>query len=250
MALERLIAKKDGIPAGLEQHYVERDGAFHLDVNGEGDSEFRKNNIALMQQLREQAKRFEGIDPEAVRALMAEKAKLEEANALKAGELEKVVAGRIAPLKAELDKRAAAEAKAEARLAAVLIDQAIVAEATKRGLRASAMRDITARAKNTFRLVDGVPQAVESDGATIRMAKDGVSQLSIAEWMDTQVSEAPHLFESNAGGGAAGNISGGGAVGGRVVGRNPFKMESRNLTEQMKLIRTDPALAKRLEAAA
>ena len=251
MALERLIAKKDGIPSGLEQHYVERDGAFHLDVNGEGDSEFRKNNIALMQQLREQAKRFEGIDPEAVRALMAEKAKLEEANALKAGELEKVVAGRIAPLKAELDKRAAAEAKAEARLAAVLIDQAIVAEATKRGLRASAMRDITARAKNTFRLVDGVPQAVESDGATVRMAKDGVTPLSIAEWIEAQVSEAPHLFEPNAGGGAAGNITGGGAGAGRVPGKNPYKRsDGWNLTQQMRLERTDPGMAARLEAAA
>jgi len=135
MALERLIAKKDGIPAGLEQHYVERDGAFHLDVNGEADSDFRKNNIALMQQLREQAKRFEGIDPEAVRALMAEKAKLEEANALKAGELEKVVEGRVRPLEKKLVDAVAAAERYQAKLAVIQIDQAVAAEATKRGLR-------------------------------------------------------------------------------------------------------------------
>jgi len=248
MALTRMVADKGSIPAGMEAHYIERDGAFHLDVNGEGDSEFRKNNIALMQQLREQAKRFEGIDPEAVRALMAEKAKLEEANALKAGELEKVVEGRVRPLEKKLVDAVAAAERYQAKLAVIQIDQAVAAEATKRGLRPTALADITARAKSTFRMVDGVCQAVESDGTTVRMAKDGVSPLSVAEWIEGQASEAPHLFESNAGGGAAGNISGGGAVGGR--GKNPFKMESRNLTEQMKLIRTDPALAKRLEAAA
>ena len=252
MALERIVAKKELVPAGLESHYVERDGGFHLDVKGDADSEYRKNNIALTQQLREQAKRFEGIDPDQVRALMAEKQKLEEANALKAGEFQKVLESRVQPLKAELEKKAAEAERYASRLAVIQIDQAVVAEATKRGLRASALKDITARAKNTFRLVDGVPQAVESDGTTVRMVKDGVTPLSIAEWIEAQVSEAPHLFEPNAGGGAAGNITGGGAGAGRAPGKNPYKREkgSWNLTEQMRLEKADPGMAARLEAAA
>ena len=250
MALEKIIAQKDQIPAGFESHYVERDGAFHLDVKGDADSEYRKNNIALMQQLRENAKRFEGIDPEAVRTLMAEKAKLEEANALKAGEFQKVLESRVQPLKAELDKKAAELERYQSRLAVIQIDQAVVAEATKRGLRPSALRDITARAKETFRLVDGVPQAVESDGTTVRLAKDGMAALSIAEWIDGQVSEAPHLFESNAGGGAAGNVTGGGGIGGRAPAKNPWKKESLNITEQMRITKSDPQMAARLEAAA
>ncbi len=69
--------------------------------------------------------------------------------------------------------------------------------------------------------------------------------------MDAQVSEAPHLFESNAGGGAASNASGGGASA-RPNGslRNPFRRDSWNLTEQMKLQKSDPQLAARLKAAA
>jgi hypothetical protein len=65
------------------------------------------------------------------------------------------------------------------------------------------------------------------------------------------VSEAPHLFEPNAGGGAAGAASGGGS-GARPHGslRNPFRRESWNLTEQMRLQKTDPQLAARLKAAA
>ena len=38
-----------------------------------------------------------------------------------------------------------------ARLAAIQIDQAVLAESTESGLRASAIPDITARARNTLR---------------------------------------------------------------------------------------------------
>ena len=67
--------------------------------------------------------------------------------------------------------------------------------------------------------------------------------------MDAQTSDAPHLFESNAGGGAAGNPAGGGTGSNRSV-KNPFRKETWNLTEQMKLQKTDPNLAARLKAAA
>jgi hypothetical protein len=64
--------------------YVERDGAWLLDADGVVSQskldEFRQNNIALTNQL----KRFEGIDPDAVRQLAEDKRKLEEAQQLKA----------------------------------------------------------------------------------------------------------------------------------------------------------------------
>jgi hypothetical protein len=62
------------------------------------------------------------------------------------------------------------------------------------------------------------------------------------------VADAPHLFESNAGGGAAGNGSGGVAGANRTVS-NPFRKESWNVTEQMRLLKSDPGLAARLKAA-
>jgi hypothetical protein len=71
--------------------------------------------------------------------------------------------------------------------------------------------------------------------------------MTLEEWVDAQVSDAPHLFETNAGGGAASNGSGGAAQ--RSV-KNPFRKESWNLTEQMKLLKSDPQLAARLKAAA
>jgi hypothetical protein len=78
-----------------------------------------------------------------------------------------------------------------------------------------------------------------------------MTPMTLEEWVDGQVSEAPHLFEANAGGGAAGDASGGSAGGrpNRSV-KNPFRKETWNLTEQMKLQKSDPSLAARLKAAA
>ena len=251
MALKYKYATKQEIPAAHQSLYVERDGAWLLDADGvvsqAKHDEFRQNNIALTNQL----KRFEGIDPDAVRQLADDKRKLEEAQQLKAGEVDKVIEARLKTARAEWDKThgvvVAERDVLTGRLTAIQIDQAVVTEATKRGLRPTALTDITARARMTFKLVNGVPQAFEADGQTARMGKDGVTPMTLAEWVDALVSDAPHLFEANAGSGAAG--SGGGVTGNRSA-KNPFRKETFNFTEQMKLQKTDPALAARLKAAA
>ncbi len=168
---------------------------------------------------------------------------------MKDGKFQEVLDARLKGAKTEWDKQFAAvtsESDAlNARLMSIQIDQAVVVEATKRGLRATAIPDITARARTTFKLVNGVPQAFDSDAQSVRVGKDGVSPMTLAEWVDALVSDAPHLFESNAGGGASSSSSGGA----RAV-KNPFRRETWNLTEQMKLQKSDPALAARLKAAA
>jgi len=246
MALKNKYASAGEVPAELKPFYVERDGAWLLD--SERNEELRLTNVTVMKERDALLKRFEGIDPDAVRQLADEKRKLEEAAQLKAGEFEKVLEARTkaavtateqkyAPKLAELDT-------VNGRLSALLIDDAVVSEATKRGLRTTALPDLKARARMTFKLVNGVPQAF--DGETARTGKDGFSPLTLAEWVDALVSDAPHLFEANAGGGAAGSGSRGAGSG--VV--NPFRKESWNLTEQVKLLKTNPGLAARLKASA
>src|SRR5690348_11973546 len=255
MALKYKIKSKDEVPAEMQSLYVERDGGWVLDADGAADKakldEFRSTNVTLMKERDELKTRFEGIDPDEVRKVAQEKKALEEQQRLKAGEFDKVLEARLKTAKTEWDRQfstVSAERDAlNARLTSIQIDQAVVMEATRRGLRATALPDITARARTTFKLVNGVPQAFEADGQTVRAGKDGVTPMTLAEWVDMQVSDAPHLFESNAGGGAAGNGSGG--VGNRSV-KNPFRKETWNLTEQMKLQKTDPALAARLKASA
>ena len=260
MSLKFKFKSKDEIPADHLPLYAERDGAWVLDVEGAVDKakldEFRTTNVALLKERDELKQRFEGIDPAAVRQLAAEKQHLEEERQLKAGEVEKVIEARSMSLKADFDKQHStivAERDAlNARLAAVQIDQAAVAAATKRGLRPTALADLTARARGVFKLANGLPTAFEPDGNTVRVGKDGLSPMTLEEWVDALVSDAPHLFEPNSGGGGPGGLShGAGGAGMRGVGqRNPFRKETWNLTEQMKIAKSDPQLAARLKAAA
>src|ERR1035437_147318 len=247
MPLKYKYPNKQEIPAEQQALYIERDGAWLLDAEGVVDKarheEFRTNNIALTNQL----KRFEGIDPDAVRQLAEENKSLRTATLSEDAkrEMEK----QLKASKSSFDKQlVAVTGERDAltgRLTAIQIDQAVVTEATKRGLRATALPDITSRARTAFKLVNGVPQAFEADGQTARMGKDG--PMTLAEWVDALVSDAPHLFEANAGGGAAGSGSGG--AGNRSV-KNPFRKETWNLTEQMKLQKSDPQLAAQIKASA
>ena len=131
MALKFKVKSKDEIPAELANLYVERDGAWLLDVDGAVDKskleEFRTTNVALMKERDELKQRFEGIDPDEVRKLADEKRKLEEAQQLKADEVEKVGETRLRVVKGDLDKKLAgvsAERDAlTARLTASQIDQ-------------------------------------------------------------------------------------------------------------------------------
>jgi hypothetical protein len=253
-ALKFKYKSKEEVPAESQGLYVEREGAWVLDVEGAVErgklDEFRANNIALSNELAEHRRRFEGIDPEAVR-------RLEEQQAMASGQMERVVEARVRSARADLERQysgIAAERDAlNGRLTAIQIDQGVIGCATKRGLRASAIPDITGRARAVFRLVDGTPRAYEADGKTVRVGKDGMAPMTLDEWVDLQVADAPHLFEANAGGGGGGATSpfghGSGGAGNRSV-RNPFRKETWNLTEQMKVQRTDPQLAARLRAAA
>jgi len=264
MALKYKYGSKEQVPAEQAALYVERDGAFYLDAEGVVEKarademrtkleEFRTSNVSLMNENLELKKRFEGIDPEEVKRLGEEKRRLEEEQRLKEGKFAEVVETRLKNAKADWEKQiktVTGERDAlNARLTAIQIDQAVVAEATKRGLRPTALPDITARARQIFRLVNGVPQSFEADGQTVRVGRDGLTPMTLAEWVEALVGDAPHLFEANAGGGAAGNTPGGGASARGSV-KNPFRKETWNLTEQMKLQKTDPQLAARLKAAA
>jgi hypothetical protein len=248
MSLKYKLKSKDEVPAEHQSLYVERDGAFILDADGAADKtkldEFRTNNLALLKQVEDLKKKFEGIDPEQARQLEQSKRELEEKAALKAGEVDKVVASRVQSIKSDLERTTAERDALNTRLADIQINQGVIVAATKRGLRPTAIADLTLRAQRAFKLVNGVPQAQDED--RIRYGKDGVTPMTLDEWVESLVTEAPHLFESNAGGGATGSSSGG-----AVSAKNPFRKGADwNLTEQMRVLKTNPARAAQLKAAA
>jgi len=248
MALKFRIKSKDEVPVEHQPLYVERDGAFFLDAEGVVEKskldEFRTNNVALLQQVSDLKKKFDGIDPEQARQLEQAKRELEEKAALKAGEIDKVVASRVQSIKSDLERTTAERDSLNARLSDIQINQGVIVAATKRGLRPTAIADLTLRAQRAFKLVNGVPQA--QDGNGIRYGRDGVTPMTLEQWVESLVTEAPHLFEPSAGGGATGSGSGG-AVG----AKNPFRKGADwNLTEQMRLLKNNPAMAAQLKATA
>ena len=254
MALKYKYSSREEIPAEQAALYVERDGAFYLDAEGVTEKakadELRNHNIELRKEIEESTR----VAAEKLQQVQAEKERLDLiAQGHKPEEIEKIVVERVKGLKSDWDKQFAAVTterdSLNTRLTSIQIDQGVITTATKRGLRATAMPDITARARTVFKLVNGVPRAFEADGETVRYGKDGISPMTLEEWVDAQVSDAPHLFESNAGGGAASNGAGGAAGSQRSV-KNPYRKESWNLTEQMKLAKADPGLAARLKASA
>ena len=104
MALKFKLKSKDEIPAELVSLYVERDGAWLLDVDGAVDKvkldEARTASAALLKERDDLKQRFDGIDPEEVRKLATEKRQLEEAQQLTAGDVDKLVENRIKGLRA------------------------------------------------------------------------------------------------------------------------------------------------------
>ena len=89
--------------------------------------------------------------------------------------------------------------------------------------------------------LEGKVAIVGPDGEGVLNNADG-TPVTLEQWTDQLQQAAPHLFEANFGSGAP-NHNSGGAV------RNPFASgKDWNLTEQMKLAKSNPQLAARLGA--
>ena len=246
------------IPAGLREHYAERDGKFVLQVEGAAEKarldEFRESNIALRKELdglKAKSKEFEGVDLAEARKLIAQAEQQKERKLIEAGEVDKLIEKRTGAVRDKLAGEIAELRKAKEALVTQLsereINTAVLKAAAEHGVQKTATEDVLARAQRVFRLVDGRAEAVDAKGEPL-LDSDG-RPLSVAGWVEGLAKDAPHLFEHNTGGGASGTGAGGG--GSKANGANPFDRDSGwNLTEQMKLMKENPALAQRMKLAA
>ena len=157
--------------------YVEKDGKHHLDVTGIEDtsglrSALQKERDAVKEAKRlqkEYEQRFEGIDPDKVKSMMAKFENDDEAKLIAAGKIDEVVSKRTEKLRVELQKQVDA-AKGETKAASDragkfsqrVLDNHIRAAAIKAGLHAHAVEDALFRARNMFSL-DEAGEAVQLD---------------------------------------------------------------------------------------
>jgi len=173
-------------------------------------------------------KRFDGIDPDAVRTILSKFASDEEAGLLKAGKIDEVLnkrtermqAENAKALKTEAEKLARAEAKAN-KLAQRTLSGAIKDAAIKSGAFPEAMEDIVLRSQGLWRLNDdGDPVALNGD--EIVLGKDGKTPLSPIEWAESLRETAAHLWPKAQGTNAPGSGPGLGSRGKKTVTRAAF----------------------------
>jgi hypothetical protein len=257
MPLKLTYPTKAEIPSEIQSHYAERDGAWHLDVEGGAVpkaklDEFRQTNITLAKErdeLKAKVTKFDGIDLEVLKTKAAKAEELEQQLSKGGGnDLDKVIVARLKPLQDQLQSLTSERETLNKQLREKTVNEGALAAATKRGLKASAHEDVLARAGRSLKLGDnGAVQVVDGSGQVRYSKTDGVTPMTLEEWAGELIASAPHLFESNAGGGAAGNGSGGAGTGGDV---NPWKKETFNLTKQGQLVTANPERARQLCIAA
>src|SRR4051795_10265762 len=122
----------------------------------------------------------------------------------------------------------------------------IMAAADRCGLFPGALTDIASRARKVFRLVEGVPTPFDPDSQTVLTGADGVTPITMDEWLESQMAQAPHLFQEPTGSDAQ-TCPRDTSV---PLGPNPFRKETWNLTEQMRLQKVNPGLAAAFRACA
>ena len=188
--------------------------------------------LGSLRETKESLKRFDGIDPDAVRNILSKFANDEEAALIAKGEIDKVLNNRTERMKAGFEretqaekvKREAAEARA-AKFSKRVLENGIRTEAAAAGLHQYAIEDALYRAGTTFALDDdGNPTAVE--GA---FGKDG-KPLTLKEWFADMKEKAPHWFPATASGSGAGG-GGGGAPGQKTMTRTQW--DAAPATERM-----------------
>ena len=106
------------------------------------------------------------------------------------------------------------------------------------GLEAKEATQIAEASRAGFRIVKGEPIPVAGDRHTVLLGADGVNVMSVAEWVERN---AKLKIKNEKWDSREDEV---------LPMRNPFRRKTWNLTEQMRLMRRDPKLAKRFKAEA
>ncbi|MBK0003373.1 hypothetical protein [Erwinia sp. S38] len=183
-------------------------------------SGLKTKNSELLGKLKESSdslKRFDGIDPDAVKTILQRFSDDEEAKLIAAGKIDEVLDKRTERMRADVEKqiKLANERadKAESfsnKFRDRVLGDAIRGAALKAGALPEASDDLILRAKGTFQLNDdGEAVAVDANGDVL-FGKDGKTPLSPVEWAESLKETAPHLFPRAEGSGAGAHKPGGG----------------------------------------
>jgi hypothetical protein len=216
------------IPEAVRDYYTDTGNGWQLQLETDDQPavdltryrEMRDNNIKMKAQLEELMTEQEQIRGQ-YKTMLDKAQGEEEAQLLKSGQFDEVLERRTQAIKTEYQRqledlhaqREQAEnekQQARQRFGSVYLGEqlATALERKKLRLRPTARADLLTRAGSTFQPNETLDKLVAKD------AVDGLGQeLTIEDWLDRTVTEAPHLFDGGDGGGAR---PGGGVAGGQI----------------------------------
>lgn len=216
MALQAVVQQIDSIPEALQSAYVEKDGAYHLDVEGMVDKskldDFRSNNVKLLKDLETMQGKFKNVDLDQYNNLLQAHNDGTDKKLLDEGKIEELFEERTKRMREahneELGKVQGENDTHRRQLEGLMIDASVRDSATKQGVAPTAMDDVILRAKTIFKLKEGQATPFDSDGNVV-YASGSAEPMSVDAWVKGLTGTAPHLFSpSNGGGSQHGNRSG------------------------------------------
>lgn len=259
MSLSAVVASLDSVPEALREHYQKGDdGRHYLNVNGVDDmpavAGLKRKNTELLTEKKAVQEKLDalGVTPEELADLRKRAEvqggdqKLDEAR--KAWDAEKAAMSAAAQKEtakwkeeADAEREAARNYFLDAEITKAVTEAKGVPELLGHVIRGQL--DVQRTDGNKFNLrvlgPDGQPRIKDSQGNPYALS-DLVADLK----QDPKYGRA---FEASGAAGSGATGSSGSRGGGAA---NPFKADSRNVTEQMRLAKENPAEAKRLAAEA
>ena len=236
MALKAIVESLDSIPEAHRSFYI-ADGAgkFKLDAEGIEDVSGLKSALEKERIERRDAKaaleKYKDIDPVKYQAMLEQQRAIDEKKLIEAGKVDELVENRVQSMKEKYEndiKSLSTEgATLKGRLEKLLIDTEVQREAVS-SIVPTAMDDVVMRARAVFKIVDG--HAVPMRDEKIVYGEDGVTPITVKEWLAGLAKAAPHLFKQSQGGGA-------GNGGSRGAGSGSGSMDNLPAAERLKLSR-------------
>jgi hypothetical protein len=254
MALKAIIETRTEIPEGLTDFYEEREGQFHLAVEGMTEKtkldEFRNSNIDLKKQVETMGKSldlFAGVDPIKAKDAISKMSGFEDKELMDQGQFDELfkkkeleLTGKIDAVQSHATEQETLASRYKDELETYRVTSAIQTAVNEAGTpQSSAIADILARAKTSWSIDEKGNLFCIDETGKARYSENGTQYMSPREWATELIQSAPHLFASSSGGGANGS-------GQATRSDNPWAKGSVNLTKQGQLVKDNPILAKQL----
>lgn len=148
--------------------------------------------------------KFKGADPDAVQRILAAIGDAEEAEMLKAGNIDGVVDRRVTAMREQHEQQLATiKQRAEAQ-AAKLLRAAISEQAARTGAPPHTVELMIYRAEAEGWTVDDQGEVVQRRGGETVFGKDGRTPLRAADWLEAQRTKTPEAWGKAQGAGASG----------------------------------------------